>query len=77
MAVELGYIPVVPPKSNRREPWGYDKELYKLRNEVERLFNRIKRFRRIFTRYDKLDIMFMQFVCFAQIYDALVYVNRP
>ena len=77
MAVELGYIPVVPPKSNCKEPWGYDKELYKLRNEVGRLFNRLKMFRGISTRYDKLGIMFMQFVCFAQIYDALVYVNRP
>ena len=76
LAVELGYIPVVPPKSNRKEPWLYDKALYKLRNEVERLFNRIKRFRRIFTRYDKLDIMFLQFVCYAQIFDTLAYVNR-
>lgn len=76
LAVELGYIPVVPPKSNRKEPWLYDKAMYKIRNEVERLFNRIKRFRRIFTRYDKLDIMFLQFVLFAQIFDALLYVNR-
>ena len=52
LAVELGYIPVVPPKSNRKNPWPYDKELYNQRNQVERLFRRIKRFRRIFTRYD-------------------------
>ncbi len=62
LAVELGYIPVVPPKSNRKDPWDYDKELYKQRNQVERLFRRIKRFRRIFTRYDKLDIIFLAFV---------------
>lgn len=42
LAVELGYIPVVPPKSNRKDPWDYDKELYKQRNQVERLFRRIK-----------------------------------
>lgn len=36
LAVEQGFIPVVPPKSNRKEPWQYDKELYKRRNEVER-----------------------------------------
>ena len=58
LAVELGYIPVVPPKSNHKDPWDYDKQLYKQRNQVERLFRRIKRFRRIFTRYDKLDVIF-------------------
>jgi len=52
---DLGCIPVVPPKSNRREPWEYDRQLYKQRNEVERLFRRLKGFRRIFTRFDKLD----------------------
>ena len=72
LAVELGYIPVVPPKSNRKNPWDYDKELYKQRNQVERLFRRIKRFRRIFTRYDKLDIIFLAFVYFALIVDALM-----
>ena len=33
----LGHVPVVPPKSNRLEPWEYDRELYKRRNEIERL----------------------------------------
>jgi len=47
LAFELGYMPVVPPKSNRKNPWTYDKVLYKLRNQVERLFRKIKRFRRI------------------------------
>ncbi|MBR3015871.1 MAG: transposase, partial [Clostridia bacterium] len=42
------------------------------RNEVERFFRRIKRFRRIFTRYDKLDILFAGFILFAMIIDALV-----
>ena len=72
LAVELGYIPVVPPKSNRKNPWDYDKQLYKQRNQVERLFRRIKRFRRIFTRYDKLDVIFLSFVYFALIIDALM-----
>jgi len=72
LAVELGYMPVVPPKSNRTEPWEYDKELYKKRNQVERLFRRLKRFRRIFTRYDKLDVIFLSFVYFALIIDALM-----
>jgi len=71
----LGYCAVVPPKRNRKEPWDYDKELYKKRNEIERLFRRIKRFRRIFTRYDKLDVMYSAFIALAQIYDRLIYVN--
>ena len=72
LAMELGYRPVVPPKSNRKNPWDYDKQLYKQRNQVERLFRRLKRFRRIFTRYDKLDIIFLAFVYFALIVDALM-----
>lgn len=72
LALKLGYIPVVPPKSNRKKPWDYDKELYKQRNQVERLFRRLKRFRRIFTRYDKLDVIFLAFVYFALVVDALM-----
>ena len=74
LAVELGYIPVVPPKSSRKNPWDwdYDKELYKQPNQVERLFRRMKRFRRIFTHYDKLDVVFLAFVHFALIIDALM-----
>ena len=53
-AKKLGYKPVVPPKCNRLNKWDYDKEIYKRRNEIERFFCRIKRYRRIFTRYDKL-----------------------
>ena len=72
LAMELGYVPIVPPKSNRKHPWNYDKQLYKQRNQVERLFRRIKRFRRIFTRYDKLDVIFLAFVYFTLIVDALM-----
>ena len=68
---DMGVIPVVPPKSNRKEPWDYDRDLYKKRNEVERLFRRIKGFRRIFTRYEKLDTMFIAFITFALIIDAI------
>lgn len=67
----LGYEPVVPPNPNRLKPWEYDKELYKKRNEVERLFRRLKGFRRIATRYDKLDVMFTAFIVFALIAEAL------
>lgn len=72
LAAHKGYIPVVPPKRNRKEPWDYDRLLYKKRNVIERLFRRIKRFRRIFTRYDKLDIMFVTFVFLALVVDAVI-----
>ena len=53
--------------------WAYDKELYKRRNEIERFFRRLKRFRRIFTRYDKLDVLFAGVILFAMIVDSLVW----
>jgi transposase len=68
---DLGFSPVIPPNPNRLKPWEYDKELYKRRNEVERLFRRLKGFRRVFTRYDKLDVMFLAFVVFALIVETL------
>ena len=71
-AETLGYTPVVPPKKNRVDPWKYDRVLYKRRNEVERFFRRIKRSRRIFTRYDKLDVVFAGFIFFAMIIDVIV-----
>ena len=64
-ARDLGFRPVVPPHPHRKEPWIYDKELYKQRNEVERLFRRLKGYRRVFTRYDKLDVMYGAFVLLA------------
>lgn len=73
--IENGFIPIVPPKRNRRKPWDYDKEHYKQRNEIERYFLRLKRFRKIFTRYDKLDVMFCGFIYFAIVADVLLSVN--
>ena len=71
LAMALGFIAVVPPSQKRLEPWQYDKQLYKRRNEVERLFRRLKGFRRVFTRYDKLDVMFIGVITFALIIDGL------
>lgn len=71
LALDLGYTPVVPPKSNRLDPWEYDKEMYRRLNEVERLFRRIKGFRRIFSRFEKLDVVFIAFINFALIVDSL------
>ena len=71
VAVDLGYVPVVPPKQNRLAPWDYNQALYTRRNEIERLFRRLKGFRRIFTRFEKLDVMFVAFINFALIVEAL------
>ena len=71
LALDLGYIPVVPPLSTRVEPWEYDREMYKRRNEVERLFRRLKGYRRIFSRFEKLDTMFLGFICFVLVADGL------
>ena len=77
LVFDLGMTPVVPPKENRIMIWEYDREMYKKRNEVERLFRRLKGFRRIFSRFDKLDVIFRFFINFALVVDRLFSVNRP
>ncbi len=47
--LKLGFAPVVPPLRTRRAPWASNLELDKRRNEVKRLFGRLKGFRRIFS----------------------------
>ena len=60
-----GSQPVIPPRSNRLAPRTFDRHIYKSRNLIERFFNRIKQFRRIATRYDKLASSFLSFVHLA------------
>ena len=50
---------VIPPRSNRIDPPDYDKEKYKQRNKAERLFCKLKGYRAVATRYDKLAAMFL------------------
>ena len=76
LVLKQGLIFVVPPKKNRKSPWQYDKELYKRRNEVERFFLRFKRFRKVFTRYDKLDIIYFYVITLALIFHALFMWTR-
>lgn len=52
-------FPNIPNRSNRREPWPFLKEGYRGRNRVERLFSKLKQFRRVATRYDKLRETFL------------------
>lgn len=58
---------VIPPRRNRKVQRAYDAELYKERNRIERFFNKLKNFRRVATRYDKLIANFMGFVKLAAI----------
>jgi putative transposase len=51
--VEAGAEAVIPPRANRKTKRSYDKDLYKERNRVERVFSKLKHYRRIATRYDK------------------------
>ena len=62
---DQGIRPVIPGKSNRRKKIRHDKEAYENRNVVERCFCRLKDFRRIATRYDKLARNLFSAVCFV------------
>lgn len=56
---------IIPPRSNRKSPRDYDRHRYQARNLVERFFNRLKQFRRIATRYEKLSAHFAAMVTCA------------
>jgi len=60
-----GSKPVIPNKSNRKQPFSFNARLYKLRWRIESAFNRLKDFRRIATRYDKLARNYLASVCLA------------
>lgn len=64
---ERGTEVVIPPKRDRKLQRVYDTDLYKERNKIERFFNKLKQFRRVATRYDKLLANFMGFVKLAAI----------
>ena len=64
---KAGAEAVIPPKANAKDPWDCDYDHYKERHLVECFFNKIKHFRRIATRYDKLSSMFQAFVYLAAI----------
>jgi len=62
---EQGAIPNIPNRSNRKTKYRWTKAIYRERNHVERFFNRLKQFRRIATRYDKLGADFFASVKLA------------
>ena len=69
---QRGATAVIPPRSNRNAPASYDRHQYKHRNLIERHFCRIKHFRRIATRYDKLAQRFASFIALGA---AFVWLN--
>jgi transposase len=60
--VDRDIAPVIPSTASRNEPIWHDTERYKDRNKIERLFNRLKQFRRVATRYEKLAMTFLAIV---------------
>ena len=62
---ERGTKPVIPNRSNRKKPFSFNKRLYRLRWRIENAFNRLKDFRRIATRYDRLGRNYLASVCLA------------
>ena len=66
-----GMTRIASPKANRKSPRDFDKGICRLLNEVERLFGRPERRRRICKRCDKLDATFPTFFNFAPIFDML------
>ena len=56
---ERGITPCIPPRSNRKVQYHYDKILYRQRHKIENVFGRIKDWRRVATRYDRCAHTFM------------------
>ena len=67
LAAAKGAWANIPPRSNRSDPICFSPHLYRARNRVERFFNKIKHYRRVATRYDKLAANYLAFVQLASI----------
>ena len=65
MVIGNGAIAVIPPRSNRKEPYSYDEYLYRERHLVECLIGKIKHYRHIFSRFDKLANRYLGFLHFV------------
>lgn len=66
-----GSRPCIPPRGNRLQAVSWHSGFYRKRHKVENLFQRLKRYRRIGTRYEKRDLYFLSFVQLAAILDWL------
>ena len=67
----------IPDKSNSKEKHAFDADLYKRRNLVERFFQRIKNFRHVAFRFDKLAVCFLNFVLLASVVIHFLFTNSP
>jgi transposase len=70
--ISSGATPVIPPRSNRKDLRDYDEYLYQERHLVECFINKIKHYRRVFSRFEKLDSRYLGFLYFA---GALVWLR--
>lgn len=70
-----GARPVIPAKRGRRNPASHDRHAYKLRNRIERMFNRLKNWRRVATRYDKTAQSYLGFVSIASAFLWISFVH--
>ncbi len=64
---EMNIEAVIPSKSNCNEPRTINRETYKFRNHIERIFNKLKNWRRVATRCDKTAASFLGFVTIASL----------
>ena len=60
-------VPIIPNRSTAKTPHAFSRDLYRLRNRVERFFNKLKQFRRIATRYEKLAANYLAMIKLATI----------
>ena len=67
----LGAKPIIPARKGIRRR-RYDRTKYKLRNVVERFFNRVKHYRRVATRYEKTDPNYLGFLCVASLLTTII-----
>jgi transposase len=65
-------VPVIPNRADQPENPDFDRATYRRRNLVERLVGKLKQFRRVATRYDKLDAHYLAFV---QLASAMVWLR--
>ncbi|WP_078056106.1 transposase, partial [Pacificimonas flava] len=71
-----GVEAVIPAKANRRTPAPHDRAKYRWRNLIERLFNTLKNWRRVATRYDKTRESYLGFVALASVKLWIPFVNE-
>ena len=72
LVLAQGMEPVIPPHPRASQTRGYDRWLYRERHLVECFINKIKHYRRVFSRYDKLASRFLGFVQFVS---ALIWLR--